>query len=130
MTKTPLIPSALLDRPGQLEISPGILSGGHVFLTGMTGSSADGSMPDDPQVQFRNAFAKIAEVLGEADLTLDSIVEMTTYHVGMEDHFDQFDRVRLDVLNPPYPAWTAVEVAGLPRKGALVEIRVIASVEG
>lgn len=129
MAKLPLIPSALLDRPGQLAISPGILSGGHVFLTGMTGSAADGSMPDDPDVQFRNAFAKIAEVLSEADLSLASVVEMTTYHVGMEAHFDLFDRVRLELFSPPYPAWTAVEVAGLRRKGALVEIRAIASVE-
>lgn len=130
MAKAPLIPSALMKRPGQLAISPGIVSGEHVFLTGMTGSAADGSMPSDPETQFRAAFDKIAEVLREAELTLDAIVEMTTYHIGMADHFDVFDNVRLNVLNPPYPAWTAVEVAGLRRTGALVEIRAIAAVDG
>lgn len=83
-------------------------------------------MPSDPEEQFRNAFAKIAEVLKEASLGLDAVVEMTTYHVEMRDHFDLFDRVRLEVLTAPYPAWTAVEVAGLRREGALVEIRAIA----
>ncbi|WP_245222496.1 RidA family protein [Ruegeria sp. HKCCSP351] len=126
MAKTPLIPHSLLGAPGQLRISPGVLSGQHVFLTGMTGSAADGSMPSDPEQQFRNAFAKIAEVLKEASLGLDAVVEMTTYHVEMRDHFDLFDRVRLEVLTAPYPAWTAVEVAGLRREGALVEIRAIA----
>ncbi len=98
-------------------------------MTGMTGSAADGTMPQDAEAQFRSAFGKIAEVLAEADLTLDAVVEMTTYHVGMEDHFEVFDQVRLDVLSAPYPAWTAVEVVGLRRKGALVEIRAIAAVE-
>ncbi|WP_164658574.1 RidA family protein [Tropicibacter sp. Alg240-R139] len=129
MPKKPLIPPTLSARPDQLAISPGILSGGHVFLTGMTGSAADGTMPQDAEAQFRSAFGKIAEVLAEADLTLDAVVEMTTYHVGMEDHFEVFDQVRLDVLSAPYPAWTAVEVVGLRRKGALVEIRAIAAVE-
>ena len=32
-------------------------------------------------------------------------------------------------MEDPFPAWTAVEVAGLRREGAIVEIRVIASVE-
>ncbi|UUV04820.1 RidA family protein [Ruegeria sp. YS9] len=126
MGKTPLIPHALLGAPGQLSISPGVISGGHVFLTGMTGSAADGSMPYDPELQFRNAFSKIAEVLKEANQGLETVVEMTTYHVDMRKHFDLFDRVRLEVLPAPYPAWTAVEVAGLRREGALVEIRAIA----
>lgn len=52
---------------------------------------------------------------------------MTTYHVGLRDHFDLFNQVRLEYLEEPYPAWTAVEVAGLRREGAIVEIRVIAS---
>ncbi|WP_275041520.1 hypothetical protein [Tateyamaria sp. ANG-S1] len=30
-------------------------------------------------------------------------------------------------LRAPYPAWTAVEVAGLRRVGAVVEIRAIAA---
>ena len=66
-------------------------------------------------------------ILAEADLGLRSIVEMTSDHVGLRGHFEIFDRVRRARLTAPYPAWTAVEVVGLRRPGAVVEIRVIAA---
>ena len=110
-------------------MSPAILSGNHLFLTGVTGSGPDGHMPQDPEAQFHAAFRKIGLVLEEAGLTFASIVEMTTYHVGLRDHFDLFDKVRLHYVQSPWPAWTAVEAAGLRREGAVVEIRVIATTE-
>ena len=51
---------------------------------------------------------------------------MTTYHIGLRDHFDLFDSVRLDLFNEPYPTWTAIKAGGLRRESALVEIRIIA----
>ncbi len=126
MTKRALIPDAARPAAELLKMSPGILSGDHVFLTGVTGSTPTGDMSSDPETQFRNAFAKIGAVLAEADLTFDHIVEMTSYHVGLRDHFDLFDQIRLDHLSEPYPAWTAIEAGGLRRIGALVEIRIIA----
>jgi enamine deaminase RidA (YjgF/YER057c/UK114 family) len=113
----------------QIKLSPGIISGNHVFVTGMTGSSPDGTMPVNLEEQFQQAFEKIGAVLREAGLDFDSIVEMTTYHVGLRDHFDRFCAVRSDYVSDPFPAWTAVEVAGLRREGAVVEIRVVAAIE-
>ncbi len=127
MTKRALTPAAFGDAATQFKFSAGVVSGDHVFLTGMTGSAADGTMPGELRQQFSNVWDKIALVLAEANLGLDAIVEMTSYHVGLRDHFDLFDTVRLERLSLPYPAWTAVEVAGLRREGAAVEIRVIAS---
>jgi enamine deaminase RidA (YjgF/YER057c/UK114 family) len=97
-----------------------------VFLSGITGSRPDGSMPDDPAEQVRSAFGKIGAVLAEAGLTHAAIVEMTSFHVALGDHFDLFRTILTEYLSEPFPAWTAVEVAGLRRKGAFVEIRVIA----
>jgi enamine deaminase RidA (YjgF/YER057c/UK114 family) len=94
----------------------------------MIGCLPDGTMPDDPRAQFANAFAKVAKVLDAADLTFAAVVEMTSYHLEIQTYFDLFDEVRQTFVLPPYPAWTAVEVAGLRRPGALVEIRVIAHV--
>lgn len=113
----------------RIKLSPGIISGTHVFLTGMTGSRPDGSMPENLEDQFRQAFEKIGAVLREAGLGFDSIVEMTTYHVGLRDHFDRFCAVRAAYVSAPFPAWTAVEVAGLRREGAVVEIRAVAALE-
>jgi len=127
MTKRAIVPPAFRAAAEQAKMSPGLLSGDHLFLTGVTGSDPQGEMPSDPEVQFRNVFEKIGLVLSEAGLTFGAMVEMTSYHVGLRDHFELFDRVRLANLTEPYPAWTAVEVAGLRRVGALVEVRVIAS---
>ena len=112
-----------------IKLSPGIISGNHVFVTGMTGSGPDGAMPENLEIQFRQAFEKIGAILQEAGLGFDSIVEMTTYHVGLRDHSDTFCAVRSNYVSDPFPAWTAVEVAGLRREGAVVEIRVVASIE-
>jgi enamine deaminase RidA (YjgF/YER057c/UK114 family) len=130
MTKRALIPPAFKEMAEKLNMSPGIQSGQHVFLTGVTGSDGSGKMPENPKEQFQNIFDKVAEVLSEGNLTLDAIVEMTSYHVGLRDHFDLFDAVRLQNLTMPYPAWTAVEAAGLRREGAVAEVRIVASVIG
>ncbi|MBF9194420.1 RidA family protein [Microvirga terrestris] len=126
MGKRAIIPPEFRAAANQLKMSPGIVSGDHIFLTGVTGSDEHGQMPGDAETQIRNAFGKIGSVLQAGGLTFGSIVEMTTYHVGLRDHFDLFDAIRLEYLGEPYPAWTAVEVAGLRREGAIVEIRVIA----
>ena len=127
MTRRALIPKGAEGAVEAMKLSPGVVSNGHVFVTGMTGSLADGSMPDDPATQFRSAFDKIAAVLAEADLTCADIVDMTSYHVGIADHFDLFSAVQAEYVAEPYPAWTAVEVAGLRRPGALVEVKVTAA---
>lgn len=129
MTRRAIVPPALQAAAENLKMSPAVLSGNHLFLTGSTGGDTDGTMPQDPEAQMRNAFEKIGHILREAGLGFEAIVEMTTYHVGLRDHFDLFDAVRLGYVEEPYPAWTAVEVAGLRREGAIVEIRVIASTE-
>jgi enamine deaminase RidA (YjgF/YER057c/UK114 family) len=126
MTGRAVVPPALREVASQRRMSPAVLSGGFVFLTGVTGAGPDGSMPDEPEAQFRNAFEKIGLVLREAGLTYGAVVEMTSYHIGLRAHFDVFDKVRQEFVREPWPAWTAVEVAGLRREGAVVEIRVIA----
>jgi enamine deaminase RidA (YjgF/YER057c/UK114 family) len=65
-------------------------------------------------------------VLEEAGLNFSAIVEMTSYHVGLRDHVASFKRVRDEFVEEPYPAWTAIEVAGFVREGAIVELRAIA----
>ncbi|MEM8753168.1 MAG: Rid family hydrolase [Pseudomonadota bacterium] len=124
--KRAVTPPAYAETATALAMSPGILSGGFVFLNGVTGSGPDGAMPAEAEEQFEAIFDKVAGVLAEAGLPLDALVETTTYHVGLRGHFDLFDAVRRRRLSAPYPAWTAVEVAGLRREGALVEMRGIA----
>jgi len=108
------------------RMSPGIASNGLLFLTGMTGSRADGSCAANPEEQIRDAFAKVLDVLVEAGLDHSHIVEMTSYHVGIHDHLEVFRQVRDEFVTEPYPAWTAIEVAGFIPRDAIVELRVVA----
>jgi len=126
MTRQAIIPTDVKEAAEALNMSPGIVSGGHLFLTGVTGSGPKGEMPNETETQFRNAFKKIGLVLDTAGVDFDAVVEMTSYHIGLRQHFDLFDKVRSEVFTAPTPAWTAIEAAGLRRKGAVVEIRVIA----
>jgi enamine deaminase RidA (YjgF/YER057c/UK114 family) len=111
-------------------MSPGVISNGLLFLTGMTGRRDDGTFADDPEQQIRDAFAKVGAVLSEAGLDWSHMVEMTSFHVGMAEHLDAFRAVRDELVRPPHPAWTAIEVAGFVSPGAIVELRVVADASG
>jgi enamine deaminase RidA (YjgF/YER057c/UK114 family) len=126
MERRAIIPSELQTYYDNWKMSPGYLSGEHLFLTGFTGANVDGSLSDNPETQIRNAFEKIGFVLREAGLDFGALVEMTTYHVGLKGHLELFKSVRAEFVKEPYPAWTAIEVAGFVREGAIVEIRGIA----
>ena len=108
------------------RMSPGLACNGFVLLTGFNGMAPKGDLSADPEKQFRQAFLQIERVLAEGGLDLGHIVEMTTYHVGLRDHLDLFKSVRAEFVEEPYPAWTAIEVAGFASEGVIVEIRVIA----
>ncbi len=122
----PIVPSELRTYYEDWRMSPGLQADGFLFLTGFTGTGVDGTLSADPGTQIRAAFDKVALVLTEAGLDFGAVVEMTTYHVGLKQHLDLFRNIRADYVREPYPAWTAIEVAGFVREGAIVEIRAIA----
>lgn len=126
MKKQAIIPAELRSYYDDWHMSPGLFCDGFVFFTGFTGTRPDGTLSDDPEQQIRDAFAKVRSVLEAGGMTSADIVEMTSYHVGLRDHLDLFKKVRDEQVQEPYPAWTAIEVTGFVREGAIVEIRVIA----
>lgn len=123
---TPIIPESLEGYVTDWCMSPALEHDGFLFMTGFTGAGADGVLSNDPETQMRAAFAKVGLVLSEAGLGFEHIVEMTSYHVGLRDHLGLFKRIREQHVAEPFPAWTAIEVAGFVREGAIIELRVIA----
>ncbi|WP_299726504.1 RidA family protein [uncultured Tateyamaria sp.] len=121
-----IVPPTLDTYVTDWKMSPGLQHDGFVFMTGFTGASADGKYSDDPAEQIETVFAKIQAVLEEAGLGFEHLVEMTSYHVGLRDHLEQFRSIREQYVQEPYPAWTAIEVTGFVRDGAVVEIKCIA----
>ncbi|MEM9579312.1 MAG: RidA family protein [Pseudomonadota bacterium] len=129
MTKSPgraIWPDTMTRQPIPLALAPAIAAGDFVFVTGMTGSTPDGSMPGDPETQYRAAFAKIDTILRADGLDLSHIVEMTSYHIDIQSTFDAFAAVQAELMQAARPAWTAIGIAQLRRPGALVEIKVTA----
>ena len=99
---------------------------GVLFLSGVTGTDEDGSVPTDPSEQFERAFLHLRLYLEAAHASLRDIVEMTTYHVSLREHLDAFAAVKDRHIQRPFPAWSAIGVSELITPGALVELRVIA----
>ena len=123
---TPIVPKSLEGYVTDWRMSLGLEHDGFVFMTGFTGAGSDGVLSGDPEVQMRAAFAKVGAVLSEAGLWFEHVVEMTSYHVGLREHLDLFKRIREEHVAEPYPAWTAIKVAGFVREGAVIARRVIA----
>ena len=129
MAKRLIVPDSLRAAAEAAGMSPAIAANGFLFLTGATGGDAKGRMPMDAETQIATCLHKIGDILKAAGVGMEAVVEMTSYHIGLRAQFEAFDRQRRAAFSEPYPAWTAVEVAGLRREGALVEIRVIAALD-
>ena len=81
---------------------------------------------DDPETQFTQAFEHCKTTLEAAGASFDDVVEMTTFHVGLQQHIAAFMKVKDRYMNDPYPAWTAIGITELAFPGALVEIKLTA----
>lgn len=108
--------------------APAVIDGDHVRVSGMVGIRPDLSVPDDPAAQFTQAFENLASVLLEAGVGFEHVVEMTTFHVGLQQHLPVFISVKDRFIARPYPAWTAIGISELALPGCLVEIRITARV--
>lgn len=109
------------------HFAPAVRSSGLVICSGQIGTNPDGSIPDSPEDEFRNAWAAVGRILEQAGLGYENIIESTTFHVGLQDHLGAFMKVRDEVITEPWPAWTAIGISELAVPGARVEIRVVAA---
>jgi len=126
MSKRAIIPAAMVSINDEWHMSPGLECDGFVFLTGFNGASLDGHVSSDAREQIETAFSQVDLVLKEGGLTFNDVVEVTSYHIELKQHLDSFRKIWEQYVSPPYPAWTAIEVAGFVTEDVIVELRVIA----
>lgn len=112
------------------HFTPAVIDGDHLRCSGMIGLRPDLTVPSDPVEQFTLAFENLDRLLAEAGLTFADVVELTSYHVGLQAHAEAFMAVKDRYLTAPYPAWTAVGISELAVPGALVEIQATARTAG
>ena len=122
-----VIPDGMQRMYDQFHFAPAVRVGKHVFCSGQVGSGPGGKLDPDPAAQFTDAFENVRALLEEAGASWADVVEMTSFHVGLNEHIGVFMQVKDGFLKEPYPAWTAVGVSELAF-GALVEIKVRAVV--
>jgi enamine deaminase RidA (YjgF/YER057c/UK114 family) len=106
--------------------SPAVKANGLVFISGVFGAEQDGTVPKDPEKQFRLAFAELGNVLKAQGLGPEDIVEMTSFHVLYPQHMDAFMKAKTEFLHGNKPAWTAIGAAALGTPETLVEIKAVA----
>jgi len=111
----------------RLTFSPGVRVGNLLFISGTTATDDNLQIvgPGDICEQTRQIFRKWEPILRAAGATFDNIVETTDYYTTLEGYVGTAD-VRREFFRHPYPAATGVQVAGLIRPGALIEIKGIA----
>lgn len=98
------------------QMFPGLDHDCFVFMTGFAGADADGVLSENPIDQIETIFEKVGMVVKEVGLGFGYLVEMTSYHIGLRNHLEQFKGVRSRYVTEPFPAWTAIKVAGFVRE--------------
>ena len=124
-TKT-IVPEGWETWAHEWQYAPARIAGDLIYVSGCTAEQTDGAIPNDTEEQMRLAFKNVRRVLEAAGASLADVVEMTTYHVGLQGHVELFARIKDEFLHEPYPAWTAIGITELLTPGAVVEIRVTA----
>jgi reactive intermediate/imine deaminase len=113
------------DAPAAIgTYSQAVRAGDTVYLSGQIGlDPASMQLAEGIDAQTHRVFRNLAAVADAAGLRLEQAVRMTVYLTDLA-HFPRVNEIMAQYVREPYPARTAVGVAGLPR-GALVEVDAI-----
>lgn len=113
----------------KLTYSAAVRAGKMLFVSGMTASGPDGRVhgAGDMAAQARYIYLeKLRPLLRAAGADLENVVETVDYVTTFEG-YAKTAAVRREIFKgPPFPAATGVQVAGLVRPEALIEIRATA----
>ena len=124
--RRPVIPKGFEFYYEQFHFAPAVRVGKMLYCSGQVGWEGPRTTPPtDPKAQFTLAFENLRRVLEAAGADFEDVVEISTFHVGMQ-HLAAFGEVKDGFLKAPYPAWTAIGVSALFMPGLLVEIRATA----
>ena len=112
------------------SVPAAIRDGDTLYVTGHTGEDDDLTFAPDAEHQIRRTFMNIAQTLAEAGTDWSDVVEIVSYHVGLQSQGEVLLAVASEFLAKPFPAWTAVGVTELWDEGSVVEISCVAIVGG
>ncbi|MEW6084617.1 MAG: RidA family protein [Chloroflexota bacterium] len=104
--------------------SPGIVSGGFLFVAGQVGRGPDGTIGATIEEQTRSVLENIGNVLRAAGCEFKDVVKTTVYITKME-FLQAYNPIYMEYFPEPRPARATV-VAALVDEKFLIEIEAIA----
>jgi enamine deaminase RidA (YjgF/YER057c/UK114 family) len=124
----PVIPAGHEQAYAHWHLAPAVRVGDTVYCSGVLGTRADGTVPEDLADEIDQAFTNLADVLAAAGAELADVADLLTFHLDLASQVPTFMQVRDRRLSDPWPAWTAIGAAqlggGLP--GVRLEIKATA----
>jgi len=114
-------PAAIGPYSQAIRAGKTIYVSGEIGIDPATGNFKGASIGE----QTEQALMNVAAILAAAGLTLDNVVATTVYLSDMND-FTAMNAAYAKSFSKPFPARATIQVAALPKKGALVEISAIA----
>ncbi len=102
-----------------------VKAGDHIWLSGMVGVAADGSMPEDTAEQFQIALDTIDRCLRHAGGRPDQVVKVLVFMTDITERA-AINPARIAYFGEHKPASTLVEVSGLVDPRMKVEIEAVA----
>ena len=110
----------------QFGFSEAVIHGDTVYLSGVIlGPPRDGETMEEA---FERGFQYIGTVLERSGSSWDDVIDITTYHVDIDDSMPALAAVKNRYVKGPFPAWTAIDIDRLYAPDGLVEIKITARV--
>ncbi|MDA1035695.1 MAG: RidA family protein [Chloroflexi bacterium] len=125
MAKEMIVPDPAHKPAG---FAPATKLGNLVFVSGQTGTNANGLVEGGAREQTQQAFANLEAVLKAAGATMADVMKITCYLVRENDYKIYAEERLTAFAANAQPASTTVIVKALAKPGFLVEIEAIAAI--
>jgi enamine deaminase RidA (YjgF/YER057c/UK114 family) len=100
--------------------------GDTIYVSGVVAGVRKGET--DLTLGYARAFKEIGETLKSAGASWDDVVDITTFHTDLTTQMPAIVAVKNRYIKPPFPAWTAIQVARLIPTNGITEIKIVAKV--
>jgi 2-iminobutanoate/2-iminopropanoate deaminase len=104
--------------------SPGLVSGGFLFVTGQVGIAPDGQLNDSIEAQARQTIENVGAILKAAGCDYKDVVKVSVF-ITKSEYFQPFNLIYTQYFSEPHPARTTT-LSALVNPALLIEIDAIA----